>query len=196
MFPILPFLPVIGSALGRVFGGASEGRATQQANQAQFEQRRADTLADIFRTQQGAQLQQGQLDLQRKQFDSSEERDRLKRALVSQILGNAQNLDVSVPGVPKASISGGLGASSLGGDGRAIAQMIRQRAISQLGQPTNWQGGQILNAPNLPAVPKQGGGGLLNALGLVGSVLGGLGGGGGSAAQGSIPGLTLPDRLR
>lgn len=201
-FGFLAALPMIGSALGSIFGGAAEGRANQQANQAAAEQQRNNLLADIFRTQQGAQMQQGALDLQRKAFDAGVEKERLRRALVGQLLGNAQNLTIDIPGIPRASISGGLGPNALGASGRALAQMISRRALSQLDTPTDWQGGNIVDAPAIGPVPKQGGGGLLNTLGLVGSVLGGLGGifgGGGGGAARTTPGTitgALPSQFR
>src|SRR5690606_14487827 len=154
-FGFLAALPFIGQAVGSIFGRASEGRANQQANQAAANARQNELLSRLFDTQQQAQMQQGSLDLARQQFGANRERDHLRRALIGQLLGNAQNLDINVKGIPKANISGGLNFDTLGAGGRATALDMARRAQTGLDTPMTFEGGNLLRAPDLLDVPRQ-----------------------------------------
>lgn len=195
-FGFLPFLPMAASAigslfkgkgasaipgiagtLGRVFGGASKGVSDSAQAQEMLQNQRNQTLANLYGTQQNAQMQQGNLDLARQQFGSNEEGTRLRRALLGQLLGNGQPLSIDIPGIPKANVQGGLSLASLGQGGRDTAGLMSSRALEQLRTPMTFQGGQMVAPPQLPDVKGVGGNGFLNALGLAGSAIGALGGG-------------------
>lgn len=175
-FGFLAALPLIMGGLGRVFGGASEASAQNDQARAQLEQQRAQTVQNQFQTQQQAQMQGGNLDLDRKKFDESSEGSRLKRALLGQLLGNSPALDISMPGIPKANISGGLSMNSLGPGGRDIGALMTARALQQLQQGNRYTGGEILDAPAIPEIGRLGGNKFLNVLGTIGSALGSIGG--------------------
>lgn len=192
-FGFLAALPMIGSALGKVFGGASEASAQNQLERQQLEQNRNRQLIDLYGTQQGAQMQQGQLDLQRQAFQSGEEGTRLKRALLGQLLGNAQALDIDIPGIQKPKMTGGLSVNSLGQGGRDIGAEMTARALMQLRAQPKYEGGQILQAPTIAPIGKTGGNGFLNALGTIGSLIGGAGSMFGGQRQ--QPGATPPGTI-
>lgn len=166
--------PILGAA-GSVLGGAAGGKADTTAAQTTFEQNRNRQLLDQFGIQQGAEMQRGGLDLQRKAFDESSEGSRFKRALVGNLLANMQDTNVSVPGITNATISGGLRPSTLDrGGGREIASEMMQRALSQARAGNTYEGGGMVAPPNLAAVPQQGGG-FLDTAALVASLGGALG---------------------
>jgi hypothetical protein len=164
----------IASSAGRMFGSAAEASANTQAERAQLEQQRNSLLGSLYNTQQNAQMSQGQLDLQRKGFDESSEGSRLRRALIGQLLGNAQALDIDIPGIPKAKITGGLSVNSLGQGGRDIGAEMTARALEKLRAGNTYQGGNLVAPPDIAPVGQLGGNRFLNILGSAGSLLGGV----------------------
>lgn len=173
--------PALGAALsntGSVLGHAAGGQADAQQARAGLENQRNQLLNQQYGTQQGAEMSQGQLDLQRQQFDDQTESSRLRRALVGQLLGTTQDFSLDVPGIPKAQTSGGFNFSALGPEGRDIGAEMVTRALSQLREGNTYQGGNVLTPPELSEVGDVGGNGFLNAAALATSTLGALGSGG------------------
>src|SRR5688500_4448365 len=95
---ILGALPLIGKVLG---GGA---KSAEDSRMKQFEALIAqDALRNQqFSTGQNAQMQQGQLDLQRKGFTEDARGNRMKQAMLGSILQNWSPASVNVPGIQNA----------------------------------------------------------------------------------------------
>lgn len=164
----------VGNVLGKASGGKQDANQAQAVNDATLNNQRLNS----YNTQQNAQMNQGQLDLQRKQFDENSEAARLKRALVGSLLGNMQDFNISMPGIPQAQVSGGLKPSSLGQGGRDAAAEMVARALSQVRSGNQYQGGNILQAPTLQAPTRiDSGTGFLDTAALIASLGGALGAG-------------------
>ena len=170
------FLPAL-SAAGSIFGGAAKGSAENDAAKMDAAQRMNDQRLQQYGQQQNAQFNLGNLDLQRQQFNETSEAARMKRALIGALLGNVQDASVSVPGIQNATVSGGLRPSALGADGRALAALMVKLASEKAQAGNQYQGGQLIDAPDLTDLSgmRVGGNKFLNALGLAGSALGGIG---------------------
>lgn len=175
-FPIMAALGIAGG-LGKIFGGASGSKANERMAQSQLVQQQNRNAIDQFQAQQGAQFAAGAQDLQRKQFTEQARGGRSRQALIADILGNMQDVNINVPGIKTAQINGGLRPSAIGETGRAsLAQLAKDALLAQM-TPDKFQGGAILNAPQMQAMPKASGfEKFLNIAGLVGSAAGGLGG--------------------
>lgn len=175
----IQFLPLIASALGSVFGGAAGGKSDQRMQENQLLAQQNNTLANLFNTQQNAQMQAGNLDLNRKSFTEQARGGRAKQAVLADILSNLKPTNVSVPGIKSAQMSGGLNANAIGDTGRAsLAELAHQAMQAQLAGRDGeaFSGGQLLQAPQL-AQMKQASGleKFLNMAGLVGSAIGAVG---------------------
>lgn len=168
----LQFLPMIAS-LGSILGGAGAGASRSRAEQNQLLSQRDQTEAHKYGTAQNAQMQLGNLDLQRKAFSEDAPLNRAKQAALADMLMNYTPRRVSVAGIPQAQISGG---TSLGEGGRAGLAEMQKQALARLlagRQGESFQGGQLLNAPR--ATPMQNAGLLEKILGI-GGLAGGLAG--------------------
>jgi hypothetical protein len=165
----------IASGVGQVLGAASGGKNDAKMAGAQIDQTGNNQLLSQYGLQQNAQMNQGQLDLQRKQFSEGAEASRMKRALVGSLLGNMQDFDISMPGIPKAQMSGGLKPSTLGQGGRDISAEMVARALSQIRSGDQFQGGNILPAPTLATPQKPSTGGFMDTAALIASLGGALG---------------------
>jgi hypothetical protein len=121
----------------------------------------------------------GNLDLSRKNFEESARGGRAKQGLLADLLGGGfKGTSIDVPGVQKATVSGGL-AESLKSPGamQAMNELRRQALMAQMqqGSPEGEQfsGGKVLAPPTLTKLPDAG---LmektLGATGLGGSLLG------------------------
>lgn len=176
-FGFLAALPAIASGIGSIFGGAAGSKANERMAQSQLIQQQNRNAIDQYQAQQQAQMQAGNLDLQRKGFEESARGGRAKQAAIASLLQNMQDVAINVPGIKTASITGGLRPSALGEGGRAsMAELYKQAMLKQM-TPDQFTGGQILNAPQMQAMPKPGKlEKFLNIAGLVGSTVGGIGG--------------------
>lgn len=180
-----------GGRAGQVLGNAAGGQADAQQSREILELQRQGLLNSQYQTQQGAEMQQGTLDLQRQGFDEQTEGSRMRRALIGQLLGNAQDFDFDVPGLPKAEVSGGLNFSALGQDGRDLGSEMMARALSRLREGNTFQGGEVLEPPGVREVGNVGGNQALNVGSTILNTLAALGGG--QQELGS-PGPSLADR--
>lgn len=162
--------------LGQFFGGQAKAGADSRASQAEFGQRQDLLRNQQYGTAQNAQMQGGQLDLQRKQFSEEAPLNRAKQAALADILMNYSPQRVSVPGVRQANITGG---TSLGEGGRAGIMEMQKQALSRLlagEQGESFTGGQMLTPPSLSQIPKASGWEkLAGVLGIGGSLAGVLG---------------------
>ena len=157
------FIPGVGPALSPALGAigaASQVGGKQAAGAAEGRIREADLLQrqdqlrnSQYGTQQGAEMNAGQLDLQRKGFTEGARGSRAKQAFLADLLGNYQPTRVSVKGVPEANISGGpqIGA----GGKQAMAELSRQALLAQL-TPDKFEGGNVLAPPELSTLPQAG----------------------------------------
>ena len=201
-FGFLMAIPAIASALGSIFGRGANASAENDANKTAASSRMNDQRLSQYQTQQGAQMQQGQLDLNRQQFNESSEASRMKRALIGALLGNVQDAQISVPGIKTAQISGGLRPSALGENGRGLAELMAKLASEKAQAGNTYQGGEMLAPPNLTDLGgmRQGGNGILNALAGISSAIGGVGkslqGGGGGNTSGLSQGMIDPNVVR
>lgn len=180
----LQFLPLIAS-LGSILGGAGKGASDSRAQQNMLQTQRDQAEVSKYGIGQNAQMQQGQLDLQRKQFGEDAPLNRARQAALADILMNYKPTRVSVAGIPDAQISGGTG---LGAGGRAGLAEMQKQALARLltgAKGESFQGGNILQAPR--ATPLQNAGLLEKILGI-----GGLVGGVAGAVGNNLPGASGP----
>jgi hypothetical protein len=160
----------IGSALGSLFGAGAKASSDSRLSEAGLNVARDRNALDAYQTQQNAQMQQGQLDLQRKGFTDDARGLRAKQALIGNLLSTLKPTQVSVPGITPAQINSGL---TVGADGQqALANLVKQALAAQMAGDT-FQGGSILKPPAQTPIPKAG---LLEKIlgvgGLIGSGMG------------------------
>ena len=190
--------------LGNLFGKGAEKSAQGRVQESNLLQQRDLLRNQQFNTQQGAEMNAGQLDLQRKGFTDDARLNRAKQAALADLLMNYSPQRVSVKGVPDAQISGG---TRLGEGGRAGLAEMQKQALAALLKGDTFEGGKVLAPPSLSALPKASGWEKTQGiLGTIGSLAGGLGatglfdGGGGSSPYtppqiGMTSGLS-PDLLK
>ena len=176
---LLKMIPVVGPIAGGIAdmagksaGGAAAGRQQDTQNLLTQDQLRNQQ----YSTAQNAQMNAGQLDLQRKGFTEDARGGRAKQALIASILGGGfQPTQVSVPGIKNAQISGGLAESLKNPGAQASMQELLKQALSaQLAGADGEQfsGGAILPPPAMSALPKAGKlENILGGVGLGGSLL-------------------------
>ena len=143
--------------LGSTFGGAAQQKADTEQNQALLDTTRNSQLLNQYGTQQGAEMQAGALDLNRKQQDVSQEGQLMKRAIIAALLGQ-------VGSAPNGKFSIGAAAP--------IAAQMGQRAAQQAVTPNQYQGGNVLAPPTLSTPRAGSGSGFLNDMALFASLLG------------------------
>jgi len=169
-------LGAVAPALGSIFGGASKGkeesRQVQNSQQGQFN----NSQIAKYQTEQAAQNQAGQLDLQRKMFSEDARAGRGKQAALADLLANLQDVSIDVPGIQTAKVSGGLRPSAMGATGRQGMAELSKQALQALMQGDTFTGGDILKGPQI--TPPAGAGGLEKGLdwaSLLSSLAGGVG---------------------
>ena len=169
------FLGILGaiSGLGGILGGGAKAAADGRMTEAQLRAIQDRTRTDQYGIGQQAQMQQGTLDLARKNFEEDARGGRARQAMIGDLLANFKPTSISVPGIESAQISGGL---QLGEGGKAGAsEMMRQALLKQL-QGDTFEGGKILQAPGTQGIPQAG---LLEKIGgiagLGGAIAGGIG---------------------
>jgi len=159
--------------VGDVLGKQQQGAAQGQAAQAQLQQGQDRNALDRYQAMQQAQNQAAQTDLQRKSFEDTHRGSTAKQALLAALLGgDYQGSNVSVPGIQNAKVSGGL-LESLKNSPDALAAMRNLHGQADQAQmaPMQFQGGQVLDAPSLTALPESGkGNSFLNILARIGQI--------------------------
>ena len=188
----LQFLPMIASLAGSLLGKGAQGAA--QGRQAESQNVMSQ---DMARTQQygiaqNAQFNQANTDLQRKNFEENSRSGRAKQALIGSMLAKMGDVRLNVPGVEGSSL-GGIRPSNMGDIGKASAGIMAQQALLKQLMGDEYEGGNILPAPGVSALPKASG--WEKAAGI-GGILGTLGGGIGEIWQGlqtpKLTGTALP----
>jgi hypothetical protein len=171
-----PLIGGIAGAIGSIFGKSGEKKADERAAQSNYAAEQARTQQQALLALLGLQ-ERGTMD--RAQLGITAPQDRARQALVGSLLSRLQPTRVTPPaGINMGQISGGLGAA-LGGPGAQMAgRLLQQQALQAL-----------LSGRDVPAMPnyvQQGmiqqpgyqqpsrGEGFLSALGLGGSLLGGV----------------------
>jgi hypothetical protein len=162
--------------LGDILSKGAQGAASGRQQEALFQMQQDALRNQQYTTAQNAQTQAAQTDLARKGFTETARSSRAKQALVGDLLQNLQDVNINVPGIQTAQISGGLRPSAMGADSKAsLAEMVRQAILAQQ-TPDQFQGGQILAQPGVTALPQASGWEkLAGVLGTAGSLAGGLG---------------------
>jgi len=191
-------LPLLTAAAG-ILGGAAKGSSNQRQSENQQTQQKNQLLAQLYGTNQNAtmnaltagsqeRLQQGNQELDRRQFALTAPRTRASQSVRGSILQNAQPLTLS--GLPDRvssripAMSGGLTPAMFSADTRALGgELTRSALIDQLKgdefapmEQTDFSKG-VLPMPQLEELKKSG---LLEqimgALGTGSSIAAGLGG--------------------
>src|SRR5688572_1003879 len=104
----LAALPAIAGAVGSIFGKASGSKSDQRMQENLLTQQGNRNTVDLYGTQQNAQNQAGQLDLQRKGFSEDARGGRAKQAMIADLLQNLKDVSINVPGIQTANVTGGL----------------------------------------------------------------------------------------
>jgi hypothetical protein len=175
---MMGFLSVLGKiggsllGLGNVLGGQQEGAAKGQLTQAQVQQGQDRNAIDLYSRQQGAQQDAGQLDLQRKGFETNDRSATAKQALIGALLGGK----MSPTSITGGKSSGGL-LAALQANPDALGAM--QRLGGSAGQaqikPLQFTGGEMLKAPTMTPLPNTSkGSNLLSTIARIAQIGGGI----------------------
>ena len=170
-------LDKVGKA-GAIAGGQQAGANNARVAQGQLDISRDRNVLDRYGLEQSAQNQAGQLDLQRKGFETQNRGATAKQALIAALLNG---------GLPSTSIAGGKASGGLveklRADPDAMAAMRNLHGQADKAQmaPLQFSGGEILQAPQLSAPQKIdiGNKGLGNILTKIAQIAGAFSGGGG-----------------
>lgn len=155
----------LGSTLGAQQAGAAAGRKTQAELQLAH-----DRLAqDRYRAEQDAQFSARRQDLDTKAFTNDNRATVGKQALISALLSGKID-PVSVQGGKS---SGGL-LAALQANPEALAAMktMHGQASEAQNTPLSFDGGKLLTAPTLTALPQIDKGGFLSTLANIGQLAG------------------------
>lgn len=170
----LAALPAI-SAMSQIAGSAAASREKGRNDATALNTQRDALAGSQFNTAQNAEMQAGQLDLQRQQFADQQRGARTKQAMLGDLLANIQDVNIDVPGITAAKISGGLRPSAMSARGRQAGEQLNQQALQKLLQGDTFTGGQLLQRPGLTPMPKPNAmDSILGALGTYGSLASGV----------------------
>jgi hypothetical protein len=187
----IPWGAIIGAG-GQIAGAIAANRAAGRAQETGLNTNRDAVGTSQYGVGQNAQMQAGQLDLSRQQFGEEARSRRARQAMIGDLLANIQDINVSVPGIQNASVTGGLRPSAMGELGRGAGSELSKQALLRLLQGDTFTGGEILPMPGLTPTPQANG---LDRLLSVGGSLGSLSGAiapylGGGGDNPTIPGVT------
>jgi hypothetical protein len=170
--------PLIGGLgdLGSVLGSQAKGDETTAAQQGLLNQGANSNAISLYNSQNAAQNQQAQTDLERKQFTNTNRATTAKQALIGALLGGGyQPISFGANGV-----TGGL-ANSLKSNPQSIAAMqdLYKQARTAQDTPLTFTGGNPVATPTLAATPnlaaaggtKSTAGGFLQDIGAIGGSL-------------------------
>lgn len=155
VFPLMAALKAAGT-IGGVLSKSAQGSAQGRAAEANLLMQQGNLAQQGYATQQAAQTNAGQLDLSRKGFTEQARGGRAKQAMIGDILSRMQDVQINVPGIQTAQISGGLRPSALGAGGRQAAMEMMKQAMAAQTAGDTFSGGQVLQAPKAPTMPKAG----------------------------------------
>jgi hypothetical protein len=151
----------LAGTLGTVLAKQQEGKAQGKVAQANVNQNQDRNATSLFATQQNAQNQAGQLDLERKQFENTNRAAQAKQAMIGALLGH---------GMTPTSISGGHASgglmASLNANPEALLAMrtMGSQGAQAQNTPVQFQGGQMVKPPSLTPTPEVDKGGWLASL--------------------------------
>jgi hypothetical protein len=164
-------------------GAAGAARAKGRADESTALNQRDQTANSLYNTAQNAQMQSGQLDLQRQQAAQQMAGKRTQQATAADLLSRMQDVSINVPGIHNATVTGGIRPSAMGDIGRTSNALLAKQALMKQLEGDSFSGGQILTPPSQSAMPQ---GNFLDTLLNTGGLVGSLGG----AALGAMS----PDR--
>jgi hypothetical protein len=140
--------------LGKVFGGQAKGAADGRMAQAKLQGDQDALRTQQYGIGQNAQMQAGNLDLSRKNFSEDARGGRAKQAMIGDLLSRLQDVNISVPGIQTASVTGGLRPSAMSESGRAAGSLLNQQALLKMLEGDKFSGGEILKQPGVTALPQ------------------------------------------
>jgi hypothetical protein len=148
--------PALGS-IGKAASGTAAGAASGRQTEADLNVKRDQLAQQGYNTAQGAQMNAGSLDLQRKGFEESARSSRAKQAAMADMLANFKGTSIGTPGIRQSTITGGLSVNSPGVQ-QAMAKMREQALLAQLKGDTGegFTGGNILATPTQTPIPQAG----------------------------------------
>ncbi len=141
------------SAASNAAGQYAKNSAAGRVAEAGLNQGQDSLRNSQYNTAQNAQMQGGNLDLNRKSFSEGARGNRAKQALIGDLLANFKGTNISTPGIKGSQISGGL-ADSMGLMGKAAGSELSRQALLKLLEGDTFEGGDILPQPGVTAQPK------------------------------------------
>jgi hypothetical protein len=174
----------IGSA-GNVMGAQQGGQNNARLAQGQLNLGHDRNLLDRYGLEQRAQMDAGQMDLQRKGFETGNRSASAKQALIGALLGGGM-APTNIAGGQR---SGGIFAA-LQSNPEALAAMktLGSQGSAAQSAPLQFTGGQMVAPPTLSEMPKlDAADGKMGTLAKVLQVIGSLGGGGGGGDDDGRP---------
>jgi hypothetical protein len=174
---MLPAILAGASLIGKLFGGASKGRAEGRAAETQVLQQQDQTALQRFLAAQNAQNTAAQTDLQRKQYSLQAPGQRAQNSTRGDILATLQKPTAAQQAHPRANVIDFLqGAPELSANTRALGTKMSQQALDSQDAGDTFTGGNLLLVPQASPLPQAG---KLDKFLNVGSTIGGLAGGAG-----------------
>jgi hypothetical protein len=150
-------------AAGTVMGGQQSGANNARVAQGQLDLSKDRNAIDLYGSQQAAQNQAANTDLQRQSFGTANRSATAKQALIGALLGGGSK-------------PGGLGAMLNGSpDAMAAMKMLGSQGSEAQQTPLSFKGGEQIAAPTLTQMPKidigdSGSGKLSKILQIIGAV--------------------------
>lgn len=188
---IIPAILGAVSAAGTVAGKAGEKRAEGRAAEAQLNAERDRIAANNYATQQQAQLQQRNQQLNERQFALNAPSTRLSQLIRGNILQSAMDPHTSVAGIPETKTTGGLRPSMFSDEAKQGGGALVQQALSGLMSGDKFDPMTLLTPPSQTPLPQAGrADSILNGLGYGGAFAGALAPFLGRRAPVATPGAT------
>lgn len=209
----LQFLPAIAGIAGKLFSGASKGRAEGRAAEIGVTQDQDAATLDRARLaeqqaarQQGDRYEEAGLDLDRREYTDKSRSQGYDDRARGGLLQGLQDFSVEAPeGIPVGKISGGLRPSAMLGKEALGRDMVRSAVQRGIDGP-NFSAVERVDSPQIPGLSQLPQAGkldsFLNIASLIANLAGGVGeaanvvkgGGGGSTA--SVPNAADPAQIR
>lgn len=165
--------------LGSLATGASQGLQAGRYADANQNLERDRLAGSIYNTQQNAQFNKAQQELQQRQFSLNAPANRAKQTALGDLLANVQDVNITPPsGIRMGNITGGLRPSALGPNARqAGGDLSRQALMALLDQrDQKFDPIQMIAPPQItPGTQPGKAENLLGILGTVGGLAGGFG---------------------
>jgi hypothetical protein len=156
----LPGMSLVGKGLeaaggiGDVLGKQQAGAAKGAADTAQLTQGQDRNAINLYDAKQNAQNHAADTDLERKKFTTSDRSANFKQALIAELLGHGGG-GLTMNGIPQT--HGGFADALQGSGAQAALASLGGAAHAAQDAPVAFQGGAMVNAPTLTAMPEQSG---------------------------------------